>query len=98
MAIARRAVAWDQLVVELRGLRTGEWETVSESLAINHTHSFAGKLHFLAEQTQCEPLEAYAKTLTGFADTYSVRDLEQHLATFPALVQTIEDQTKVTRG
>ena len=98
MATARRAVEWDQLLAELCVLRAGEWETVSESLAINHTHSFARKLQFLAEQTQCVPLEAYANSLTAYADTYSVHDLERHLSSFPALVQMIEDQTKATRG
>ena len=98
IATARRAVEWDQLLDELSVLRAGEWETVSESLAINHTHAFARKLHFLAEQTECTPLEAYANSLTAYADTYAVHDLERHLASFPALVQMIEDQTKATRG
>jgi signal transduction histidine kinase/CheY-like chemotaxis protein len=98
IATAKRAADWEILVAELRTLHAGEWDALRESLAINHTHAFARKLHFLAEQTKCTPLAAYAETLEAHAEAYAVHDLEIHLAAFPDMVKMIEDQTKVPCG
>jgi signal transduction histidine kinase/CheY-like chemotaxis protein len=98
VATAKRAVDWEVLLAELRILHAGEWAALQESLAINDTQAFARKLRLLAAHTQCAPLAAYAETLAAHAEAYAVRDLEEHLAAFPALVQTVEQQTMATRG
>jgi signal transduction histidine kinase/CheY-like chemotaxis protein len=98
IATAKRAMDWEVLLAEMRVLHAGEWAALRESLAINDTQAFARKLRSIAAQTQCSPLAAYADTLAAHAEAYAVRDLEKHLAAFPVLIQTIQQQTRPNRG
>ena len=38
----------------------------------------------------CAPLMTYAAALTTFADAYAIGQMEQHLAAFPKLAESIE--------
>ena len=79
-----------ELIAPMRQLLADEWPAVNESLAINECKSFAGKLVTLAEQWPCQPLTAYAQSLSHHAETYAVVDLEKQLHEFPALVERLE--------
>jgi signal transduction histidine kinase/DNA-binding response OmpR family regulator len=85
---------WAALTAELRILQAGEWAALRESLAINETQAFAGKLRALAQTVQCGPLKTYAETLAARAEAYAVRDLEQHLSEFPLLIHTLDQLPK----
>jgi signal transduction histidine kinase/DNA-binding response OmpR family regulator len=78
------------LVAELQALHASEWAGLRESIAINETLEFARKLHSLAQAAHYGPLKAYALALTRHAQTYSVHELENLIAEFPALVRTLE--------
>jgi hypothetical protein len=47
----------------------------------------------MGEGAGCEPLVTYASQLALHADTYSIGNLERHLAEFPRLVETISGIT-----
>jgi CheY-like chemotaxis protein len=98
VATAKRAPDWELLLAELRTLQAGEWVSLRDCLAINETLAFARKLRLLATHAQCSPLVAYADTLTGHAEAYAVRDLEEQLAAFPGIVQSIGGQTEPNCG
>ncbi|HXD00291.1 MAG TPA: CHASE3 domain-containing protein [Verrucomicrobiae bacterium] len=88
--IAMKARDREVLTEELHTLLASEWAELRESLAINETLALAGKLQSLAQAAHCVPLKAYALALTRHAQTYSVHELENLIAEFPALVQTLE--------
>ena len=85
-----QAAQWRKLAIELRRQETDAWPTLRDSLAVNGTRAFAGKLFHLAQAAQCRPLAAYAATLTRFAEAYAISQMEGHLAAFPKLIQSIE--------
>ena len=85
-----QAAHWGELALELRRQEATEWPTLRDSLAVNETRAFAHKLFLLAEAAQCGPLATYAATLTTFADTYAIGQMERHLAAFPKFVESIE--------
>ena len=87
---AGRGPRWRQLAIDLRGLLETEWPLLRDSLAINDTRAFGHALRLLAEADNCPPLLAYAAALTTLAEGYVVRQLECHLAEFPAVVASIE--------
>ncbi len=86
---ANNAAAKHHLGEELRALRANEWPALRETLAIRDSHLFAQKLRSLAQATPCARLSSYADVLAAHAETYSVTELEKHLADFPELVETI---------
>jgi CheY-like chemotaxis protein len=85
-----QAAQWQELALELRRQVASEWPTLRDSLAVNETRAFAHKLFLLSETAQCGPLAAYAATLTTFADSYAIGRMENHLAVFPKLVESID--------
>jgi signal transduction histidine kinase/DNA-binding response OmpR family regulator len=85
-----QAAHWQELALELRRQEASEWPTLRESLAVNETRAFAHKLFLLSEAAQCGPLAAYAATLTTFADSYAIGQMEHHLAAFPKLIESID--------
>jgi DNA-binding response OmpR family regulator len=95
IATGKKADDWGLLTAELRALQSREWAALCESLAINDTQTFARRLRALAQTMQCSPLTVYADTLTAYAQTYAVTDLEKHLLEFPVLVQEIEQNTRI---
>ena len=84
------ARAWRGLATQLRGLEAQEWPGVRDSLAVNESREFARKLEMLARETNCEPVLGYAQALAHYAETYAVDSLEQHLRSFPALIERVE--------
>lgn len=87
---ADQAAQWRELALELRHQYANTWPRLRDSLAVNETRTFAHKLFLLSQSALCAPLAAYAATLTTFADSYSIGQMELHLAAFPQLIQTIE--------
>ena len=85
-----QAAQWRELALELRRQQATIWTTLCDSLAVNETRAFAHQLFLLSGTAQCGPLATYAATLTTFADSYSIGRMEQHLAAFPKLVESIE--------
>ena len=85
-----QATQWRELAVELRRQQATEWPALRDSLAVNETRAFAHKLFLLGQTAQCAPLATYAATLTTFADVYAIGQMEQHLAAFPKLIESIE--------
>jgi CheY-like chemotaxis protein/nitrogen-specific signal transduction histidine kinase len=85
-----QAAQWRKLAIELRRQEADEWPSLRDSLAVNGTRAFAGKLFDLAQAAQCSPLAAYAATLTTFAEAYAIGRMESHLAVFPKLIESIE--------
>jgi signal transduction histidine kinase/DNA-binding response OmpR family regulator len=85
-----QAAQWRELSLELRRQQATLWPTLRDSLAVNETRAFAHQLFLLSGTAQCGPLSAYAATLTTLADSYSIGRMEQHLAAFPKLVESIE--------
>jgi two-component system, NarL family, sensor histidine kinase EvgS len=81
---------WQELALELRQQETREWPMLRDSLAVNETRTFAHRLFLLGQAAQCGPLATYAATLTTFADTYAIGQMERHLAAFPQLIESIE--------
>ena len=92
ISVASRAQAaqWLELAPELRRQEATVWPALRDSLAVNETRAFAHQLFLLGETAQCGPLATYAATLTTFADSYAISQMEQHLAAFPRLVESIE--------
>ncbi|MGH9647288.1 MAG: ATP-binding protein, partial [Bryobacteraceae bacterium] len=90
IASADQAAQWQELALELRRQVASEWPTLRDSLAVNETRAFAHKLFLLSEAARCGPLAAYAATLTTFADSYAIGQMEHHLAVFPKLVESID--------
>jgi CheY-like chemotaxis protein len=91
-----QAAQWQELALELRRQVATEWPTLRDSLAVNETRAFAHKLFLLSEAAQCGPLAAYAATLTTFADSYAIGQMEHHLAVFPKLVESIDSRSGET--
>jgi signal transduction histidine kinase/DNA-binding response OmpR family regulator len=87
---AGQAAQWQELALELRRQEATEWPTLRDSLAVNHTRAFAHNLFTLGQAAHCAPLTTYAAALTTFADGYAIGQMEQHLAAFPKLVESIE--------
>ena len=85
-----QAAQWQELALELRRRQATEWPTLRDSLAVNETRAFAHKLFMLGQAAQCGPVTTYAATLTTFADAYAIGQMEDHLAAFPELVESIE--------
>ncbi len=85
-----QAAQWQELACELRRQEATEWPALRDSLAVNETRAFAHKLFLLGQAAQCGPLEAYAATLTTFADAYAIGQMETHLAAFPQMAAAIE--------
>lgn len=81
---------WRSVSAELSLLRSGEWPGLRETLAIHESKAFAKRLRTLARAGHCPPLAAYADTLSAHAESYSVAELEKHLAGFPELVDFIQ--------
>jgi signal transduction histidine kinase/CheY-like chemotaxis protein len=90
MASPNQAAQWRELAIELLQQQNGIWPTLRDSLAVNETRAFAHRLFLLSQSAQCPPLAAYAATLTTFADSYAIGQMEHHLAAFPKLVGQIE--------
>jgi CheY-like chemotaxis protein len=84
------AMGGEELAAELKRLREKVWPLLRDSLAINDTLAFAAKLRELEGVTPGGKLGAYADRLTGYAETYAVRELEKCLDEFPALVAELE--------
>ena len=78
------------LARELRRLLDDEWPALRDSLAINESRAFAGRLRNLCERWPCGPLDTYARVLARHAENYAVVDLEKYLFEFPALVERLE--------
>lgn len=78
-----------ELVAELRRLLACDWPSLRSSLAFDETKVFAVKLHQLSEHWACPPLDRFAMTLAQYSDSYSVVELERHLAGFPTLVERL---------
>lgn len=85
-----QAAQWHELALELRHQEATVWPALRDSLAVNETRAFAHQLFVRSESAQCGPLATYAATLTTFADSYAIGQMEQHLAAFPGLVESIE--------
>ncbi len=83
---------WEAMLMELHRLQTSEWAELQESLAINESQAFAGKLLKLAQAAHCGPLQAYAQALALHAQTYAIGELQNLIAGFPTLLQTIEQR------
>ena len=90
MAAPNQAAQWRELALELRQQQADIWPTLRDSLAVNETRTFAHKLFLLGQSAQCAPLATYAATLTTFADSYAIGQMEHHLSTFPKVVESIE--------
>ena len=90
VASPAQAAQWHELALELRRRETTVWPALRDSLAVNETRAFAHQLFLLSETAQCGPLATYAATLTTFADSYAISQMEHHLAAFPRLVESIE--------
>jgi CheY-like chemotaxis protein len=90
IAAPNQAAQWRELALELRQQQADIWPTLRDSLAVNETRTFAHKLFLLGQSAQCAPLATYAATLTTFADSYAIGQMEHHLAAFPKLVESIE--------
>jgi hypothetical protein len=82
---------WRALAAELHRLHTRDWPALCESLAINETRAFAGKLRDFGEATGCADLASYGQTLAAHADAFAIGDLERELAAFPQLIKTLEN-------
>jgi signal transduction histidine kinase/DNA-binding response OmpR family regulator len=85
-----QAAQWRELALEMRRQQATVWPRLRDSLAVNETRAFAHQLFLLSETAQCGPLATYAATLTTFADSYAIGQMEHHLAAFPRLVESIE--------
>lgn len=85
-----QAAQWQELATELRRQEADVWPALRDSLAVNETRAFAHKLFLLGQAAQCAPLVKYAATLTTFADSYAIGQMEHHLAAFPKLAESIE--------
>jgi signal transduction histidine kinase/CheY-like chemotaxis protein len=85
-----QAAQWQELATELRRQEADVWPALRDSLAVNETRAFAHKLFLLGQAAQCAPLVKYAATLTTFADSYAIGQMEHHLAAFPRLAESIE--------
>jgi signal transduction histidine kinase/CheY-like chemotaxis protein len=88
--IPERLDHWRALVLDLRSLESGEWRTLSDSMAINDTRAFGEKLRKLGNAAHCSPLTIYADAMLVSAAAYAIGDLEEALASFPALINSIE--------
>jgi signal transduction histidine kinase/CheY-like chemotaxis protein len=86
----RVAESWPQAARQLRQLETDTYPAIRDSLAINETRAFAGKLQALGRESRCEPLLTYAEALGHYAETYAVDAMERHLGQFPALIERLE--------
>jgi DNA-binding NarL/FixJ family response regulator len=75
-----------RLAAELRRLSAEEWPAIRDSLAIDETKAFCGKLKALAERWPCPALADYAQSLTDCAEVYDVVELEEQLTRFPDIV------------
>jgi signal transduction histidine kinase/DNA-binding response OmpR family regulator len=85
-----QAAQWQELALELRRQEANEWPSLRDSLAVNGTRTFAHRLFALGQAAQCDPLVTYAAALTACADAYAIGQMEEHLAAFPKLVESIE--------
>lgn len=75
---------------KLRRLLACERPSVRSSLAFDESKDFAVKLHQLGQRWDCPALARFAQALTQYAESYSVVELEKHLAGFPTLVERLE--------
>jgi signal transduction histidine kinase/DNA-binding response OmpR family regulator len=91
------AFEWQELVLELRRQETALWPTLRDTLAVNETRSFAHNLFALGRTSNCATLTTYAATLTTLADAYAIGKMEQHLGTFPGLIESIETSLPLPR-
>lgn len=82
--------SWQQAAGQLRQLEADDYPAVRDSLAIQETRAFAGKLETVARESGCEPLLTYAEALGHYAETYAVDAMERHLQRFPALIEQLE--------
>ena len=80
---------WRELAAQLRHLAQEQWPALRDSLAINETRAFAQQLERLGRRGNCEPVLAYARSLSSHAETYAVDALEQQLQAFPPLVEQV---------
>ncbi|MDE3068733.1 MAG: CHASE3 domain-containing protein [Verrucomicrobiota bacterium] len=78
------------LLSELRALILEPWPAIRDSVAVQESKQFAGKLEGLGRQWSCEPLLRYAQTLSRDAENYAVTDLEKHLGEFGRLVEQLD--------
>ncbi len=85
-----QAVQWQELAFELRRREATKLPTLRDSLAVNETRAFVHRLFMLGNEAKCGPLVTYAAALTTFADAYAIGQMEDHLAAFPKLVESIE--------
>ena len=89
---------WRELAAELRHLAQEQWPAVRDSLAINETLAFAQRLEQLGRQGNCEPVLAYARSLSSLAEAYAVDALEKQLQAFPPLVEQLQRSTEGRGG
>ncbi len=81
---------WEEAAVELRRIEAADFRVVSESLAINESRAFAGRIEALGHRFECEPLVTYGEAVRHFADAYAVVELERQLKQFPSLIATVQ--------
>jgi CheY-like chemotaxis protein len=79
-----------KLIVELRNLEKREWPEIRDSLAVNESRAFATHLEKIGRESGCEPLLDYSHELNRYAESYAVDALENHIQSFPALIERIE--------
>ncbi|MDB6138956.1 MAG: hypothetical protein JWO94_2028, partial [Verrucomicrobiaceae bacterium] len=83
-------LAWGPLSVQLRRLEQESWPALCEGMVMSEIKSFAARLLQMAMAAHCPPLEKYARSLVGAAETFSISALEHGLADFPKCMEEIE--------
>ncbi|HTH46644.1 MAG TPA: ATP-binding protein, partial [Candidatus Limnocylindria bacterium] len=84
-----------ELVAELRRLLACEWPSLRSSLAFDESKVFAMKLQRLSQRWPCPSLNRFAQNLAHYSDSYSVLELERHLAGFPTFVERLGKEVAV---
>jgi signal transduction histidine kinase/CheY-like chemotaxis protein len=86
---------WKELAARLRQLAADEWPGVRDRLAINESLAFARTLEALGHKAHCGPVLRYARSLARHAESYAAVPLEKLLLEFPALVEEVEQLSRV---
>ena len=96
-AVSKEAAArWGPLVAQLRSFEQESWPALRDGMVMSEVKAFASRLQQMAQAAQCQPLETYARLLTGDAETFSISALERRLAEFPKCVADIESRLAIT--
>ena len=90
-SLTREEVArWGVLVSQLRSFEQDSWPALCDGMVMSEVKGFASRLLQMAQTAQCQPLESYARLLTGDVETFSISALERRLAEFPKCITDIE--------